>query len=65
MLQQSCAQPGVTILPLGGGGLVPAEELRDVLLCIFLEEELGFCFIEVLLFLDCSSFVSAFPHFPD
>ena len=31
---------------------------------ISLDEKLGLCFIRALLFLDCSSFVSAFPHFP-
>ena len=35
------------------------------LYCIYwyLQEELGLCFITELLFLDCFSFVSAFPHF--
>ena len=28
-------------------------------------EKPGPCFITALLFLDCSSFVSAFPYFPD
>ena len=45
--------------------LVPTEELRGILLCIFLEEEPGPCPMAALLFLDCSSFVSAFPPFPD
>ena len=37
------------------GVLVSIEELKDVLLCLFLEEELGLTF----------SFISAFLHFPD
>ena len=32
------------------GDLVPVEELKDILLCISLEEELGLCFITLLLF---------------
>ena len=40
-------------------------ELKDPLLCIFLEEELAFFFIAALLFLDCFSFVSAFSHLPN
>ena len=39
-------------------------EIKDILLWIFHEEEPGTCFITTLLFLDCSFFVSAFPHFP-
>ena len=64
MLQESCAQPEITILHLGGA-LVPAE-LKDILLFIFLEEEPGSsCPVATLLFLDCFSFVSAFSPFPD
>ena len=40
------------------GDLAPAE-LRDLLLCLSLEEELGFCFITALLF-DCLLSVPAF-----
>ena len=35
------------------------------LLSIFLGEELDLCFIAELFLLDCFSFVSAFPHFPN
>ena len=64
MLQESGAQPEVTILHLGGV-LVPAEELRDVLLCISLEGEPGPCPKAALLFLEYSSLICAFPPFPD
>ena len=57
VFQESCSYPEVIILYLGG-------DLK-VLLCVFLEEEPGLYFIAALLFLDCSSFVSAFPLFPD
>ena len=42
------------------------EKLKDGirLLYISLEEELGLCFTAELLFLDCFSFVPAFPYFP-
>ena len=33
VFQESCAQPEVTFLHLGGA-LVPAGELKDVVLCI-------------------------------
>ena len=35
VFQESCAQPGVTILHLGGEVLVPSEELKDILLYIY------------------------------
>ena len=41
------------------GALVPAEKLKGIV--NILEEEPGPCFIAVLLFLEGSSFVSAFP----
>ena len=41
------------------------KELKDSLLCIFLEEELAFTFIAALVFLDCFSFVSVFSHLPN
>ena len=45
----TCAQFKVTILhPV----LIPAEELKDILLFIFLEEEPGPRLFTVLLFLD-------------
>ena len=44
--------------------LVPAQ-LKNMLLCISLEEELGPCFITELLLLDCFFFVPAFPCFPE
>ena len=44
------------------GALVPVEKLKDILLGIFLEEKQD---LAALLFLDCSSFVSGFPHLPD
>ena len=47
------------------GALGPAEELKDILLCIFLEEDPGPFPKAALLFLDCSSLVSASPPFPD
>ena len=34
------------------GALVPAEELKDILLCMSLEQEPGPCFLAALLFLD-------------
>ena len=34
VFQESCAQPGVTILHLGVGALVPKEELKDSSLSI-------------------------------
>ena len=47
------------------GPLVPTE-LKDVYQIIICTpcEELELCFITVLLFLECFSFVPAFPHFP-
>ena len=62
VFQESGAQPEVAILYLGGV-LVPVEELKDILLSVSVEEELGPCFIAILLFLDYFFFVSAFPHF--
>ena len=63
VLQGSCAQPQVTILyPCGGHN--SAEELKDIVIYIFLEEEPGRCPKAALLFLDCSSLVPAFPPFP-
>ena len=48
------------------GSLVSAEELKDIILfCIFLQEEPRPCPTAELLFLTCSSFVSASPPFPD
>ena len=41
------------------------QDSSKVLLCISLEGEPGPCPKVVLLFLDCSSLVSAFPPFPD
>ena len=35
------------------------------MLCIFFQEEPGFCSKAVLLFLGCSSILSSFPPFPD
>ena len=64
IFQESCAQLEVTILYLGGGLSSPQKNSK-VLLCMFLEEEPGPCFISALLFLDCFSFVSTFPPFPD
>lgn len=43
---------------------VSAEELKDSVMCI-LQEESGPCPEAVLLFIDCSSFVSVFLLFPD
>ena len=47
------------------GDLVPAGELKDILLHTSLEEELGLCFMATLLFTDCFSFVYTFPYFPN
>ena len=47
------------------GALVPAEELKGILLSVFLVMEPGPCPVAALLFLDCSSFVFAFSPFPD
>ena len=41
------------------------EKRPKIPLCVFLEEESGPCLMTALLPLDCSSFVSAFPPFPD
>ena len=46
------------------GALVPAEELKGIYIYILLEEEPGPCPMTALLFLDCSSFVSASPPMP-
>ena len=62
VFQESCAQPEVTILQLGGA-LSSCRKTQRYILCVSLEEELGLCFIAALLF-DCFSFVSASPHFP-
>ena len=64
VLQESYAQPQVTILHLGGS-LVPAEELKGILLCISLEEEPEPCPMAALLFFDCFFFISAFLPFLD
>ena len=62
VFQDSCAQSEVTILHLGGGPYFLKKNSKT-LLCTSLEEEPGHDPIAALLFLDCSSFVSAFPHF--
>ena len=56
VLQESCTQPEVTILYLGGG-LKFSEKNLKVLLCIFLEGEPGWCPKAALSLLDPSSFV--------
>ena len=43
-------------------GALVLVELKNILLCVSLEGEPGPCPIATLLFLDCLSFVSAFPH---
>ena len=56
--------PGLVLVVLSSfhvlGGFGCAEEL-----CVFLEEEPGPCPKAALLFLDCSSLVSASPPFSD
>ena len=47
------------------GNLVPWEDLKDIVIYIFLEEGSGPWPEATLLFLDCSSRVSAFPPFSD
>ena len=68
MVRQQGGAPGFLCgknhsLP-GWGTVIPAEELKGVT-CLFLKEEPGLCPKAVLLFFDCSSFVSAFPPFLD
>lgn len=53
MLQESCAQPEVAILHLGGALVLPKNS--KVLLGVFLEEELGPWPVAALQPLDCSS----------
>ena len=55
MFWDFCAQLEVTIPRQGGGALVPMQDLKDTLLRLSLEEELGLCFIAALLFLDSFS----------
>ena len=50
MLQESCAQPEITILHLGGG-LSSCRRNSKILFCISLEEEPGLCPKGALLFL--------------
>ena len=62
-------QPEVTIFHLGGG-LIPAEELRDTLSSLYTFLEEGLELYSILLhrfsfFSNCSFFVSAFSPFPD
>ena len=44
---------------------VSSVKSTKILLCISLEEDPGSRFNRCTTFLDCSSFVSAFPYFPD
>ena len=71
-LQDSCAQSKVTILHLGSclsfcqtlvpaKTLLPEEEPKDTV-CVPLRKN---CLIVAVLSFDCSSFGSAFLHFPD
>ena len=46
-------------------GVLVLQKSSKMLLCIFLEEELGPCLKAALLSPDCFSLVSAFPPFPD
>ena len=62
MLQESCAQPEVAILHLGG--VLVLQKKSKILFCIFLEEHQDPA-KAALLSLDCFSLVSAFPPFPD
>ena len=62
MLRESCAGAGIGVLHLDGA-LVPAEELRDMVL-IFFREELGPHPVPAL-WLHDRSFASAFPPVPD
>ena len=63
---QSGSQHVVTALHLDGG-LSSCRTQRYVSGCYVypLQEEVGLCFIIELLFLDCFSFVTVFPHFPN
>ena len=49
---------------LQDGGLSSFRRTQRYILCIFLEGELGLCFVANLLFLNYISFVSAFLHLP-
>ena len=53
----------VTTLHLGGWGVLSPSRTTQKYMSGFLEEELGLCFIAELV--DCFSFDSALPHFPN
>ena len=52
-------------LVLGSSSLIFCRRTQRYCLCVFLEEEAGPCPKAALLFLNCSSQVSASPPFPD
>ena len=64
VLQECCVQPEVTILHLIGG-LSSCRRTRRYCYIYSLSRNQDPALIAALLFLDCSSFVSAFPHFSD
>ena len=55
----------IAVATAGNDHRLGGHEAPPAIISIFLGEELDLCFIAELFLLDCFSFVSAFPHFPN